>query len=196
MWILGFGLSLAAGWLLARGLTGRWDGPAWVSVLIHVSLGALLGPGLASVLYFFLTLVGMGTSRGAVLAMLAVLLAAGAVTWWRRAEVGVFDVRKASSLGWILLVASVVGLGFFLADFSAASSANPAGEWDAMSIWNLRAEFIAGGELGIARFRRKSAGIWRGRRILGIRCFFPAFSRCSGWRAGTLGTRLFRSSSV
>jgi hypothetical protein len=39
---------------------------------------------------------------------------------------------------------------FFALDFQAASSANSAGEWDAMSIWNLRAHDLASGP-----------GLWR-----------------------------------
>jgi hypothetical protein len=145
MWIIALALALVAGWLLARGLTGRWDGPGWISVLVQIALGGLLGPGLASVLYFFLSLAGLGTSRAGVLVMLVVLVAGGGWTAWPRNGVHTFDVRKASGWGWILLLAAVVGLGFFLADFSAASTGNPAGEWDAFSIWNVRAEFMAGG---------------------------------------------------
>jgi hypothetical protein len=114
--------------------------------LVHGGLGALLGPGLASVGYFFLSLLGAGTSRGAVFALLVGLVVVGALLVGRSSEVGISDVRKGSAWGWILTLAAVIGLGFFLADFNAASTGNPAGEWDAMSIWNLRAEFMAGGQ--------------------------------------------------
>jgi hypothetical protein len=145
MWILALVIALAAGWLLARGLTGKFDGPEWLSVLIDISLGALFGPGLASIIYFFLVLAGAASSRGAVFAALAVLLLAATAVWFKRPSNGIHDLWKPRSWTWLLVLAAAVGLALFLADFASASSANPAGEWDAMSIWNLRAEFLAGG---------------------------------------------------
>ena len=46
---------------------------------------------------------------------------------------------------WALLLLAAAGLALFLSDFQAASAANPRGEWDALSIWNLRAHLLAGG---------------------------------------------------
>lgn len=148
MWTAAFALSLVSGWLLARALTrGAFEGPRWVSLAIEISLGALFGPGLASVLYFFLTAAGAGASAGAVLASLVLLIAVSAVVWRKTpAEPNHSDhPAKKFPWTWALLLIAASGFVLFLADFQAASAANPGGEWDAMSIWNLRAEYMAGG---------------------------------------------------
>jgi|SRR5579863_5868131 len=142
---------LAGGWFVARALTaGAWSGPRWATALVELSLGALFGPGLASVLYFALVAAGMA-SRGAVIGMLAVLLAASAGLWWKLTPANSASAAPATNppkqlpYVWALWAAVAVGVLFFLLDFQVASSANPEGEWDAMSIWNLRAHYLASG---------------------------------------------------
>ena len=141
-------LCLAAGWLLARALTrGAYAGPRWVSFSIEASLGALFGPGLASILYFFLATLGASANPAAVFGMLALLLAICAALWWKLPQ----EASQVSSplqkfpWTWALLLLVAAGFALFLADFQTASAANPSGEWDALSIWNLRAHFMAGG---------------------------------------------------
>jgi hypothetical protein len=149
MWVAALVLCLVAGWLLARALTrGVFAGPRWVGFVIEASLGALFGPGLASLLYFFLSVLGKSASAGAVFGVLGLLaVVCGAV--WRilpaegsRAPGG---PARRFPWTWALLVLAAAGLVLFLADFQAASGANPGGEWDALSTWNLRAHFLAGG---------------------------------------------------
>jgi hypothetical protein len=146
-----FAIALGSGWLLARALTaGAWQGQRWASVLVELSIGSLFGPGLASVLYFALVAAGVA-SRGSVLGMLVALLAASAGLWWKLTPVIPISEAPAANPGkrfpylWVLWIAVAVGLVFFFLDFQAASSANPAGEWDAMAIWNLRARYLASG---------------------------------------------------
>ena len=146
-----FAMALGSGWLLARALTaGAWQGQRWASVLVELSIGSLFGPGLASVLYFALVAAGVA-SRGSVLGMLVALLAASVGLWWKLTPVIPISEAPAANPGkrfpylWVLWIAVVVGLVFFFLDFQAASSANPAGEWDAMAIWNLRARYLASG---------------------------------------------------
>jgi hypothetical protein len=151
LWLAALTVLLACGWFVARALTaGVWRGPRWAAALAELSLGALFGPGLASVLYFALVAAGMA-SRGAVIGMLAGLLAASAALWWRLTPASSISVVPAANPSkqfpylWALWIAFAVGLVFLWLDFQAASSANPAGEWDAMSIWNLRARYLASG---------------------------------------------------
>lgn len=152
MWMVALLLCLVAGWLLARALTrGSFAGPWWVSLSIEMSLGALFGPGLASILYFFLATMGASANAAAVFGMLALLLVVCGGLWWKMPE----GVQQAAAHAgapsekfpwtWALLLLAAAGFALFLADFQAASAANPSGEWDALSIWNLRAQFMAGG---------------------------------------------------
>ncbi len=146
MWALTFAMTLAAGWFLAGALTaGASHGPRWASLLVEIALGALFGPGLASILYF--ALVGMGVAnRGTVMGMCAALLAASAMLFWRSpATQKPQEEKRSFPWTWVLWIGVAAGLIFFVLDFQAASNANPAGEWDAMSIWNLRAHYLASG---------------------------------------------------
>ncbi len=148
MWTVALALSLTAGWLLARALTrGAFAGPRWISLSIETSLGALFGPGLASILYFFLAMTGGSANVAAVFGMLALLLAVCATVWWKMPDAAKQAPNPAEKFPWTwaLLLLTAAGFALFLADFQAASAANPSGEWDALSIWNLRAQFMAGG---------------------------------------------------
>src|ERR1700683_2903076 len=151
LWLVVLTVSLASGWFVARALTaGAWAGRRWATVSAEISLGSLFGPGLASVLYFALLVAGVPT-RGTVLGMLAALLAASAALWWKLTPAGSLPPAAAAPAPtqfpylWALWIAVAVGLVFFLLDFQSASSANPAGQWDAMAIWNLRARDLASG---------------------------------------------------
>ena len=148
MWMVALALCLTAGWLLARALTrGAFAGPRWVSLSIEGSLGALFGPGLASVIYFFLATMGASANAAFVFAMLVLLLVVCGGLWWKMPERAspAADPAQKFPWTWLLLPLAAAGFALFLADFQAASAANPQGEWDALSIWNLRAQFMAGG---------------------------------------------------
>ena len=58
--------------------------------------------------------------------------------------------RSSFPWTWSLLLGLAAASIFVALDFSAASAANPNGDWDATAIWNLRARFMAGG-----------AAVWR-----------------------------------
>ncbi len=150
-WIVIFAMTLGSGWFLARGLTGGvWSGPKWASLLNELALGALFGPGLASILYFALVAMGLA-NRGSVIGTCVALLVASGVLFWRlRAPEPQRQERRSlpswsAQTTWVLWIGVALGLIFFVMDFQAAANANPAGEWDAMSIWNLRAHYLASG---------------------------------------------------
>jgi hypothetical protein len=127
--------AVALGWLLVRRLIPC----GW---LLEISLGAGLGMGISSLVFFLLLAAGV-TGRWAVLACEAAL--AGGfffIPQGKRLE----QLRSGSpSWTWGLRIAAALALGMFGMDFSAATQANPYGEWDAFSIWNVRAKFLAGG---------------------------------------------------
>src|SRR5579883_1332200 len=184
---LAFALTLASGWLVARALTaGAWTGPRWASVITEISLGAFFGPGLASVLYFALLAAG-AANRGSVLGALAGFLAASAGIWWRLAPSNASSVKAQSRFPWIwaLWIAAAIGLIFFVLDFQSASSSNPAGEWDAISIWNLRARYLAsGGDLWRRAVSSEIGGHMVGAAHPGYPLFLSGFIALL-WQAGS-----------
>src|SRR5580704_8558691 len=105
LWVAALAMMLAAGWFLASVLTaGAWQGPKWAGLAAALALGVLLGPGVASILYFAMVAAGMA-NRGSVLSMLATLLAGSAVLWWTsRASVPPSEaqVPKAFRWTWVL----------------------------------------------------------------------------------------------
>jgi hypothetical protein len=174
---------LASGWFVARTLTAdAFPGPRWSSLLVELSLATLFGPGLASILLLVLLRAGVATPAGATMAIVA-LLAACVAIWWRftPAAPEAAAASKNFPWSWALWICTGAALIFLLLDFQAAASANPYGEWDAMSIWNLRARFfrretISGGAPSLP----KSEVGWPAPRIPVIRFFSPPFSRCRG----------------
>jgi hypothetical protein len=136
---------LALVWLAGIGLA-RWLFPAPYRLSLHnawlLALGAGLGVGITSSLYFIcLALAGPNVT---VLASVegAVLLAALAL--------GILAKQRNEFLTWgegpappvyltvLLLLAAVLAVGIFI----SGSLYKPHGEWDAWSIWNLRARFL------------------------------------------------------
>jgi hypothetical protein len=138
--------SIALGWMLVRLLLpGDVWRPAWLRWLMEVSLGTGLGAGLTSCLYFLLVWARMA-SRTAELGVEAVVLACAAWLLLRRNT----SSNEAApplrfSWNWALRLAAVVTLSLFVMDFAQAVGASPDGEWDAFSVWNVRARFLAGG---------------------------------------------------
>ena len=138
-------LCMSTGWFLSSALSPTaWPGPRWMMILGEASLAALFGPGLASALFFFMLLAGVG-SAPAVLIMLTGVTVLSAGLWWRFREDGPqpSPARRFPWM-WALVAASIAGLLILVLDFQV-SRANPAGEWDASGIWNLRARYLAGG---------------------------------------------------
>jgi hypothetical protein len=178
LWILTIAVSLGAGWFLARALTaGAFQGPRWASLLAEISLGALFGPGLVSILAF--ALVSAGAAKPAlVLALMGALFTACAAVWWTITpkEGAVAAVPKGFPWNWVLALCAAAGLAFLMLDFQAAVNANPHGEWDAMSIWNLRGRFLAsGGDLWRRAISSEIGGHMTGAAHPGYPLFLSAF---------------------
>jgi hypothetical protein len=139
-------LTMGIGWFLSSALLGgAWTGPRWITILGEASLAALFGPGVASVVFFFMVVAGVGTAL-AVDVMLVALTALSAAIWWKVREPNPYSppVRRFPWM-WVLIGASIAGVLMLVLDFQVFSQANPAGDWDASGIWNLRARYLAGG---------------------------------------------------
>lgn len=178
IWVFILLATLAAGWMAAHALTSSvWTGPRWAALLTELGLGALIGPGLASILYFALVAAGLASQTSAI-GLAIMLLAAGAAVFFlrRRAASSPPQTTPRFALAWVLWIGVAAGFTFFLLDFQAAATANPAGEWDAMSIWNVRAHDLAsGGDLWRRAVSSELGGQLAGAAHPGYPLFLSAF---------------------
>ncbi|HTM47425.1 MAG TPA: hypothetical protein VL285_02010 [Bryobacteraceae bacterium] len=118
--------------------------PAWADLTLKICLGFGVGAGLASSL-FFLTRLLPGPSTAAVIMTESVLLGGAAIAFRFARDTLTIDITEARPAGrsWLMLAAFLGALAVFTAVFVDGSAANPHGAWDAWSIWNLRAKFLA-----------------------------------------------------
>jgi len=148
--MLSVGLAVLIGWLLVRSAGARVGlKPRWAVWLFEVALGVGSGIGLTSAVYFLL-LVGQIASPAAIYITDSLLLLVAAGLLWRRRQakpaVEASGVEPAAGFRWNWVLGLALLLGW-LAVSSAlveVAQANPHGAWDAWSIWNLRAKFLAG----------------------------------------------------
>jgi len=143
-------LYLALSWLLGIAFV-RWLLPSDYRPSLHnllvASLGAGVGMGICSSLYF-LTLAAFGPKlaifAGVEGAALVIALAVGIFAKNRGVK---FEWSPGSPAPWYLTaIFAIVGVTAICIFFFYAM-AKPHGEWDAWSIWNLRARFLVrGGE--------------------------------------------------
>ncbi len=119
--------------------------PRWADLTLKLSLGAGLGAGLTSCLYFLVRLV-LGPSTGIfVAAELLLAVAAGSAAWLARhgrVTAGSGDAKPAGWF-WLLLAGLLGALAIAVPSFVDTSNSNPFGGWDAWAIWNLRAKLLA-----------------------------------------------------
>jgi hypothetical protein len=145
---LAFLLSLAAGWCFVTAFLARQPmRNAWTAHVIRAALGAGAGVAISSGGFFLLLLAG-AASATAVVVLNVALLAGGLVSLWlarrRAAALPPSAVPPSFRWNWLLALALAAGLALVLVGLISCSAANPLGEWDAWSIWNLRAKFLAG----------------------------------------------------
>jgi len=138
--------ALAIGFLLVRAWMPELQGAS--AILFLAGCGAALGLGIDSLSFFALTVAG---AAGAWWPGLAQALLLAAALWLYRKRVP--HARRptpppqrrfspAASMTAIVLGAELV---LMLVSFISISHVNPHGAWDAWSIWNLRARYLAGG---------------------------------------------------
>jgi hypothetical protein len=145
--MLALGLTLlpplVIGYLIARSFLPAYK-PPWAGAVLTTSLGAGLGVGVLSFL-FFLTRLLVGPSSAANLTAEVLLVGlAGAACWItrNRSEVTIPGGTPRSWF-WLLPVALLAAASIALALFLNTSAIDPYGYWDAWAIWNLRAKFLA-----------------------------------------------------
>jgi len=121
--------------------------PQWVWLLTTTALGCAAGLGCGSCLFFLLLWAGQA-SAASVLAADAGLLMVAALIWRRRSP----EPRQkppAAPEGrgeiWLFRGAAALVVAALLSGWWMSTRASPHGDWDAFSIWNLRAKFLAGG---------------------------------------------------
>ena len=145
--MLALGLTLLSplivGYLIARSLLPAYK-PAWAGELLTTSLGAGLGVGALSFV-FFLTRLLAGPSTAAILTGELLLVGlSGAACWITRNRPDVkIPAGTPSGWSWLLPVALLAATAMALALFLNTSAADPYGNWDAWAIWNLRAKLLA-----------------------------------------------------
>lgn len=117
--------------------------PRWSAAdPLRLAVAPALGYGLAGCAYFALRIV---LQQPPAVAVGAVCLGAAGLTWfaWRRAQTAEPDAPAVSGQIpfwlWLLFGAGAV---MALLTFLMLNGAAPHGEWDAWSIWNLRARFL------------------------------------------------------
>jgi hypothetical protein len=135
-------LSISIGYLLAVLLLPA-SARNRAGQLFAICLGAGLGAGISSCLYFLIWFTLGPSTRTFVAAELIILGLLGAGCWIRRPWRASGPEPPERSVLWLPLIGFLVALAFAVALFVDNSRSNPYGGWDAWTIWNLRAEFLA-----------------------------------------------------
>lgn len=137
-------LFLALVWLMGCGLV-RAMVPAPVRLSIHhawlAALGAGAGIGVASSLYF-LTLAFAGPRLPVMAAVEGVALVAALACGILAKRGTVLNWAESPPIPWYLTAVLGIAAASALATFLFYAATKPHGEWDAWSIWNLRARFL------------------------------------------------------
>jgi hypothetical protein len=123
--------------------------PAAAAQLLYISLGAGLGAGVLSLLFFLVRLL-FGTSNLVYSGAEILVLAAAAAGYWFFRDRSVSGAASPRLRGWLWLlpVATIVCLAIAAAVFLDTSAAGPYGNWDAWSLWNLRAKLLSQSDAG------------------------------------------------
>src|SRR6185369_8680830 len=123
-------------------LTGL--GPAWAVALLLFGAGAAAGMGLTSCLFFVCRLVVPGMPKLALFVEIAIGAWLGFEIWRQPRQAFASTAGPDFPYSLLLLGTLIVALGIATGAMPDTWEANPQGNWDAWSIWNLRARFVAG----------------------------------------------------
>lgn len=138
-------IPIFLGYLLIRAV---WPGPLCRHECLRWSLGPMLGLGICSELHFLSLAVSSKALAGDI-AEIALLLVLAALVWRSRARACAFCPSAPPDAPTALDLPLRIGVGLgavsSVACFWLISVMGPHGEWDAWSIWNLRARFLARG---------------------------------------------------
>ena len=135
-----FALALFTGFLLVSVFDPSGEaGPVWAALLFRFSLGSVAGIGFSSTVYFVLLTIGL--ARPWVVLTVEIACAGTLALFWMRHRGG-HAVSRVRVVPGILSGIFICGLLLEGTRLVQISLANPAGEWDASAIWNLRAKFL------------------------------------------------------
>lgn len=134
--------SFLMGWAVVRLLLPH--GRGFYASLFELSLSVGVGAGISSLFDFVLTWAGFANRAMLLGAELTVFAAA---LFFARKRKTAAPAAPAESPWWVwfLRIAAIAALTVLVFDFADSTSANPAGQWDAAGIWNLRARYLTGG---------------------------------------------------
>jgi hypothetical protein len=154
--LLLFAPAVLIGWFVVRMLvTGLVITPGrsgWTGAMLEISLGTGVGVGIVAMVFFALVWAG-AAGRAVLLSVEAIMAAGGAWLVFRQPTVKSDPGPAAHSSSrttyggaiWLLRAAAALALLFFALDAAKSIEAEPDGGWDAFSIWNVKAKFLAGG---------------------------------------------------
>jgi len=117
--------------------------PRWAAALLIFGAGTCAGIGISSCLFFLCRLALPGAPRLSLFVEGAILLYVAYEIWRKRDAPA--DAKPAAPVPFTLLLtlAMLVALAVATGAMADAWETNPQGNWDAWSIWNLRARFLA-----------------------------------------------------
>jgi hypothetical protein len=122
--------------------------PRWAAGMLVFGAGTAAGIGLTSCLFFVSRLSVPGVPKLSLFLEAAILAWLGYEIWRKRNQMSTSGAAPRFPLTLPLMIAGVVALAIATSAMADAWEANPQGNWDAWSIWNLRARFlVAGGAL-------------------------------------------------
>ena len=129
--------ALIIGILLVRSIFPEPGG------LLLIACGAAIGLGIDSILFFLFTAAGVANIATLAAAQL-ILIAASLWFYRRRLRPKRQTAESLSTPTRIAAIVLAVESVLMLASFVNVSRINPHGEWDAWSIWNVRARYLTG----------------------------------------------------
>ena len=122
--------------------------PRWAAALVVFGVGTSLGIGITSCLFFLVNLAIPGILNMSMWFEVLLLAWAGYVAYRRSKSPAAQLTTPRFPLNFLLMGSLVLAVAVVATALAGAWEANPHGNWDAWTIWNLRARFLAaGGEL-------------------------------------------------
>jgi len=120
--------------------------PRWAALLLRGTLAVGAGIGLTSFLYFPLILAGAASPAVVIALDLAAAAACGLALRRRGSSAPPFDREMPVRPGVALpaAIATLASLLLLTPAIAARASGHPHGNWDAWSMWNVRAKYLAG----------------------------------------------------
>ena len=118
-------------------------GPYWAVVLIVLGAGVAVGMGATSCLFFLCRLAAPAIPKLSLFVELAVLAWLTYDIIRSRRQTTSFGATPGSPFTLVLMGALIVAIAIATSAMTDAWEANPQGNWDAWSIWSLRARFLA-----------------------------------------------------